>query len=79
MSDKALDPGLYWHVSEQFGRRLMYVGFVNWMQDPKRGHGTKPTAYMPARLRACRAEHPLTADSLLVSEWGGSWEPKEPS
>jgi hypothetical protein len=53
--------------------RVMWVGFVNWTEDPKQGHGTAPTEYMPPKLRAVRIEHPMTADSLAVQEWGGEW------
>ncbi len=51
----------------------MYVGYVNWTEDPAKGHGTRPTPYMPARLRAVRVEHPLITDSLTVQEWCGEW------
>jgi hypothetical protein len=73
-------PGIYDHrnLENEKGRlpikeRVMYVGYVNWSQDPELGHGTNPTDYMPARLRACRIEHPLTTDNLTVQEWGGEW------
>jgi hypothetical protein len=73
-------PGLYWHrnLENAGGRapieaRLMFVGYVNWLDDPGKGYGTKPTPYMPARLRAVRIEHPMTADSLTVQEWAGEW------
>lgn len=75
-------PGLYEHrhFNNAGGRapipeRLMFVGYVNWTEDPERGHGTTPTRFMPARLRACSEHHPLTADSLTVAEWGGEWRP----
>lgn len=77
---KPTTPGLYWHrnLTNAGGRapireRLMFVGYVNWSQDPKKGHGTKPTEYMPPTLRAVRSEHPLHADCLTVQEWGGEW------
>ena len=73
-------PGLYDHrnLDNAGGRapipaRTMFVGYVNWAEDPKLGHGTKPAPHMPAKLRAVRVEHPLTADSLTVEEWGGYW------
>jgi hypothetical protein len=53
--------------------RLVWVGYVNWTEDAMRGHGRTPTAYMPAKLRACRIEQPMTTDSLSVQEWGGEW------
>ena len=76
-------PGMYDHRNLEnrspIPARRMFVGYVNWSEDPKLGHGTKPAAYMPAKLRACRIEHPLTADSLTVEEWGGYWRrPTEP-
>jgi hypothetical protein len=51
--------------------RLMFVGYVNWAED--RGHGTTPMRYGSGKLRACRIDHPMTADSLTVQEWGGEW------
>lgn len=78
-------PGLYMHRNltnaggrEPIHERLMFVGYVNWTEDPAKGHGTASARYMPARLRAVRAEHPLTADSLTVQEWGGEWKAGAP-
>ena len=74
------EAGLYMHrnLENAKGRapisaRLMFVGYVNWCEDPIKGHGSSPTPMMPARLRAVRHEHPLTTDSLTVIEWGGEW------
>lgn len=74
-------PGLYYHRNPDnaggrapIHERLMYVGYVNWGEDPAKGHGTKPAPYKPPKLRAVRAEHPLTTDSLTVAEWGGYWK-----
>lgn len=74
-------PGLYWHrnLENAGGRapiaeRLMFVGYVNWTDDHKLGQGFRPAPYMPARLRAVRAEHPLTADALTIQEWAGQWK-----
>jgi len=82
---KPTRPGLYEHrhFSNAGGRapipeRLMFVGYVNWTEDPKRGHGITPTRFMPATLRACSADHPMTADSLTVNEWGGEWRAPTP-
>jgi hypothetical protein len=76
-------PGIYDHrnLENAGGRapikeRLVWVGYVNWSEDKQLGHGTKPTEYMPSRLRACRIEHPMTTDSLTVQEWGGEWRPQ---
>lgn len=69
----ARTPGLYWHDSQQFGRRLMRVSYVNWTF-PK-GHGDRPTDYMPARLRASRPDETMHTDRLTISEWGGAWSP----
>ena len=73
-------PGLYDHrnLENAGGRvpipaRTVFVGYVNWTEDPLLGQGTKPTPYMPARLRAVRVDQPLTADSLTVNQWGGEW------
>jgi hypothetical protein len=73
-------PGVYDHrnLENAKGRvpipeRVMWVGYVNWGQDPRLGHGTKPTQFVKPRLRACRIEQPMTTDSLTVREWGGEW------
>lgn len=75
-------PGIFDHrnLENAGGRapikeRVMFVGYVNWTEDPERGQGTKPTPYMPPKLRACRIEHPMTTDSLTVQEWRGEWRP----
>lgn len=69
-------PGLYEHRNNdgpvQIPARRMFVGFVNWVQDPKLGQGTQPSGRRI--LRAVRFEHPLTTDSLTVEEWGGEWK-----
>lgn len=71
-------PGLYEHRNNDgpvnIPARPMFVGFVNWAQDPKLGHGTKPSDYGRRILRAVPVEHPLTTDSLTVEEWGGEWK-----
>jgi hypothetical protein len=74
-------PGIFDHrnLENAKGRvpireRVMFVGYANWSEDSKLGHGTRPTDYiMPPKLRAVRIEHPMTADSLTVQEWGGEW------
>ncbi len=73
-------PGAFMHRNLEnaqgraaIGERAMWVGYVNWTEDRNLGHGRTPAAYMPRRLRACRIEHPMTADSLTVQEWGGEW------
>ena len=71
------EPGLYDHRNNDgpvaIPARRVFVGFVNWEQDPKLGHGTRPAEYAQRKLRAVRADHPLTTDALTVSEWGGEW------
>jgi hypothetical protein len=73
-------PGRYFHrnLENAGGRcpiheREMFVGYVNFHEEPKRGHGTKPMPLGSGKLRACRVEHPMTSDSLTVQEWGGEW------
>ena len=76
-----IEPGEYMHrnLENAKGRapineRLMFVGYVNWEQDPFKGHGKSPAMYSKPRLRAVRIESPMTTDSLTVSEWGGEWK-----
>lgn len=53
--------------------RVVFVGYVNWPEDPTLGHGTKPMPMGSGKLRACRIEHPMTTDNLTPQEWGGEW------
>lgn len=73
-------PGIYDHrnLENAGGRaplreRVMFVGYVNWPEDPKRGQGNTPMPLGSGKLRACRLEDPMTTNSLTVQEWGGEW------
>jgi hypothetical protein len=73
-------PGIYDHrnLENAGGRvpireRAMFVGYVNFPEDQKLGHGTKPMPLGSGKLRACRLEDPMTTESLTVQEWGGEW------
>ena len=54
----------------------MFVGYVNWKQDHRRGRGTEPTEYGIHKLRAVRGDNPMSTDSLTVADWGGEWQPQ---
>ena len=73
-------PGIYDHrnLENANGRapireRVMFVGYVNWPEDPRCGQGKTPMPLGSGKLRACRLEDPMTTDSLTVQEWGGEW------
>lgn len=73
-------PGNYVHRNMENARgrfpipeRVMFVGYVNWTEDTKLGHGTKPLPLGSGKLRACRLDNPMTTDSLTVQEWDGEW------
>jgi hypothetical protein len=75
-------PGIFDHrnLENAKGRaviaeRVMFVGYVNWTEDPERGQGKTPMPLGSGKLRACRIEHPMTTDALTVQEWGGEWRP----
>jgi hypothetical protein len=75
-------PGIFDHRNLENARgrapipeRIMFVGYVNWVEDPERGQGETPMPMGSGKLRACRIEHPMTTDSLTVQEWGGEWRP----
>lgn len=79
-------PGRYWHrnLEHMIGHparpyplreRQMFVGYVNWTEDHKRGYGSKPMhPYGSHVIRAVGYDKPLTADSLSVDDWGGEWK-----
>lgn len=79
-SEAPTHPGIYLYRNNyngyiSIGETIMFVGYVNWTEDPLKGHGKRPTHFMPKILRAVRTDQALTCDSLTVEEWGGEWMP----